>query len=49
MLEITRRVRKSDFFVNLTLSVPWGKKRTDNVVGLVNQYVNKKDKILDIF
>ncbi len=46
--KIACRVRKSEFFVNLTLSAPWGKKRTDNVVGLVNQYVNKKDKILDI-
>ena len=49
MLEkIIHRVRESDFFVNLTLSAPWGKKRTDNIVGLVSRYINKKDKILDI-
>ncbi|MCH7730132.1 class I SAM-dependent methyltransferase [Patescibacteria group bacterium] len=46
--KIVRRVRKSDSFVNLIHSTPWGRKRTDNIVGVVNQYINKKDKILDI-
>ena len=49
MLEkIVRRVRESDFLVNLILSTPLGGKRTDNLVRLVSRYINKKDKILDV-
>ncbi|MCK4588275.1 class I SAM-dependent methyltransferase [Candidatus Woesebacteria bacterium] len=49
MLEkIIHRIRESDFLVNLILSAPWGKERTDNMVRLVSRYINEKDKILDI-
>jgi ubiquinone/menaquinone biosynthesis C-methylase UbiE len=49
MLEkIIHRVKESDFLVNLILSTPLGRKRTDNMVRLASRYINRKDKILDV-